>query len=164
MMIKWEPALDGRDIPFVPGSDNFIPMEKWGKDHWSMLAYIEAREVDYKGVLNGDHMRCNSRLHRTLVGRVSVARKIIFTHEYPTILKGGEVQHNHDDWSCIEDMAHIGLVTAETAKTRDLIFGSHEARVKLTQRGRVLANQLREHKANGGNFSNFEPKENKNDN
>ena len=41
-----------------------ITVDEFGKDHWSLFAYIETRCVDHKGVLDLAHMRTkNSRLN-----------------------------------------------------------------------------------------------------
>ena len=36
-----------------------VPMVQWGKDHWSVFAYLECCAVDNKGIINNQHMRCN---------------------------------------------------------------------------------------------------------
>lgn len=137
-------------------STDYITVDRWGKDHWSLLAYIETREVDHKGILDGDHMRCNQRLHREMVGRVSVARGHDGSEKYPTRTKDGDVP-NHDDWSCLEDIVAAGLAQAWLQeKYHNVIIGSHIAKIKLTDAGRELAEQVRRHKANGGNYGNFE--------
>lgn len=141
------------------GSNPPIPMEKWGKDHWSTLAYMETREVDDRGILDGDRMRCNVYIHLLLQGKVHILRRIRTTDEYPTILKDGVLQHNHDDWSCMEDAISAGLVEAEISPCPEDSIIWRKVRIKLTERGRLIANQLREHKAGGGNYSNFVPLE-----
>lgn len=127
--------------------DDYIPPTLWGRDHWSTLAYTEARAVDHKGVISNPHMRCNNRLHRPFAHMVGDGR------EYPTRLKEGEIS-GHDDWSCVEDMVAAGLLTA---KFRDMEggFGNGRAMVKLTEKGQSLAAKLRAHKATGGSFADF---------
>lgn len=68
-----------------------VPVEKFGKDHWSTFAYIETRCVDYKGVPDRDHMRCDVDRHPGLVNRGSGGSN----QKYPTILKGARLE-NHD--------------------------------------------------------------------
>lgn len=142
----------------------------WGKDHWSTLAYVETRIVDYNGVLDNDHMRCNPRLHRALyLGRVKMMRGfggndfVDGEYKHPTQLKNGRTIPNHDDWSCIEDMVEEGMVrilrdqTNLKERMEHGPFYGTTITVALTDLGTRIAYQLREHKANGGNFSEFVP-------
>ncbi len=124
-------------------------MTRWGKDHWSTFAYIETRTVDYKGILNNRHMRANPRLHREFA-------HIQDGKDYPTIIKGGDVIENHDDWSCLEDMVANDLVRVWVKQVETRVFNNSLARVELTETGRWVANQLREHKAAGGMYATFE--------
>ena len=136
------------------GSGDYVPVEKWGKDHWSTFAYLETRTVDHRGIIDNRHMRCTMRLHRTFaVKNLGVWQDAA---RYPTILKGGEKLENHDDWSCLEDMVEAGLIEAWNTISPNH-FGGAEAKVKLTEMGLVCASLLREHKANGGSFAMFDP-------
>lgn len=45
-----------------------VPVEMWGKDHWSTFGYIETRCVDHDGVPDREHMRCDTDLHPGLAG------------------------------------------------------------------------------------------------
>jgi len=142
----------------VGDTEAYIAMERWGKDHWSLLAYVETRAVDHQGILNGDHMRTNLRLHREMQGDVQY-RRGMGSSEHSTRLKS-EYIDNHDDWSCLEDLIAAGLITAETAQIYfNRMFANTIARIKLTEKGQVMAEQLRRHKTNGDNFSNFEPQQ-----
>ena len=118
-----------------------IPMAKWGKDHWATLAYLETRIVDHGGIVKNEQMRCDPRLHARMAHLGSM-----FGGPYPTHLRNGETQDNHDDWSCIEDMISEGLVE---------MSDEWPPRFKLTARGQVAANTLRTWKGNGGSFSTF---------
>lgn len=74
--------------------DIFIPIEKWGKDHWSTLLYIETLVVDKRGqieMMADPHMRS---VHP----------------DYPTRLADGSTIEMHDDWDCLQDMFVAGLV------------------------------------------------------
>ena len=146
----------------------------WGKDHWSTFAYLECRTVDQEGRINNDHMRCNPRRHSALFhGLTKAARRFSggprsvcpdgsFGH--PTRLKEGEIPE-HDDWDCVDDMIDVGLVRVlrdELDLTRRAIWGPFSGTtitVALTELGQKVAAQLREHKANGGNFRDFVPGE-----
>lgn len=133
--------------------DNYIHFNRWGKDHWSTLAYAETRIVDGDGIIDNRRMRTNPRLHRTLVG--ITFGEIQDGSKYPTRLKDGEVEP-HDDWSCLEDMAAFGLLNMyyRTAK-HNQVFGCDETRIELTELGQIVAAELREHKGRGGNFADF---------
>lgn len=120
-----------------------VPMSKFGHDHWSAFGYVETRIVDYNGVLNRQHMRCNPKLHPQFA-------HIGWTDDIPTILKNKEKLANHDDWDCIDDLVLANLLTWEGTGLFPVF--------KLTPLGSKIAAQLREHKAKNGNWSNFEPK------
>lgn len=139
-----------------------VPMEKWGKDHWSTLAYAETRVVDHAGVLDNRHMRCNARLHRELAN-VSAMSGIIDGGAYPTRLRDGTTIAPHDDWSCLEDAETAGLITSTSRiiqRRKGRAFGFAEAVIKLTPLGIGVCAALRAHKANGGTFAAFTfPKE-----
>lgn len=123
-----------------------VPMKDWGKDHWSTFAYIETRIVDYGGVPNREHMRCNAKIHPGLTN--SANRMFSSDKEYPTRLKTGQKQ-DHDDWSCLDDAESAGLL---------LNIGTGVNPVfKLTPLGQTVAAQLREFKAKGGQFRDFVP-------
>lgn len=123
-----------------------IPMEQWGKDHWSTFAYIETRTVDYRGVPEIQHMRCDGDRHPQFD---HMTRRGMGGTKYPTIYKGGKLQ-DHDDWDCLDDCELLGLL--ENKGT-----GLHRV-YKLTALGRLLAAQLRAHKAAGFQFHDFSPR------
>lgn len=140
---------------YEPGNkENYVHFSRWGKDHWSTLAYVECVAVDDGGVIDNRRMRTNPRLHRTLVG--VTFGEMQDGSRYPTILKDGEM-NKHDDWSCLEDMAAFGLLDmyCRTVKHGE-VFGCDEAKIELTELGQLVAAELREHKARGGVFGNFE--------
>ena len=131
-----------------------IPIERFGQDHWSTLAYFETVATDKKGIIDNRRMRCNPRLHRSLANMSGFG--IIDGSKYPTRLKEGQIE-NHDDWSCLEDMVAAGLVEAFTRiKYPEEVFGNMEAKIKLTPLGFKIAHELREFKAKGGIYANFE--------
>jgi hypothetical protein len=123
-----------------------IPMEKWGKDHWSTLAYVECRCVDNKGVPNREHLRCDADIHPGLTNSANRSRPGV---KYPTRLNNNSKVLAHDDWSCIKDMEREGLVEWNGTGINPVF--------KLTKKGHVVCAELRKHKADGGYFANFEP-------
>lgn len=117
-----------------------VAVSMFGRDHWSVLAYIETRIVDYGGVLNAKHMRCNGRLHPAFV-------HTMFGSECPTRLKDNVELFDHDDWCCADDLEAAGLVVN---------VGSGVSRLyRLTKLGRAVCGDLRKHKASGGSYANF---------
>ncbi|HSP31080.1 MAG TPA: hypothetical protein VLO13_03590 [Halomonas sp.] len=139
-------------------NDKAIPMNEWGKDHWSTLAYLETCVVDQNGYLDARRMRTSDP-------------------QYPTRLYGYATDEtrkvdNHSDWDCVSDFIVAGLVEpapGTTAKGR-LPFKEFESRANklgtasarnqstrfvLTEEGIKVCAALRAHKARGGNFGQF---------
>ena len=134
--------------------DDYIEIDRWGKDHWSTLAYLECRVVDNKGIVDNLQMRCNPRLHRGFTNILPMGA-IVDGSNYPTILNDGETE-KHDDWSCLEDMVATGLIIAIYRVKKSAEFVGHmEARIKLTELGLQVSRMLRAHKADGGTFTTF---------
>jgi hypothetical protein len=121
-----------------------VPVNQFGKDHWSTFAYIETRLVDYKGVLNRDHMRCKSNR----IAFHNAANAMVGAANYPTKLKGGVLLDDHDDWDCVDDLESAGFLRWEGTGVNPVF--------KLTELGQKVAQQLRAHKAEGKNFASFE--------
>ena len=135
--------------------DDYVPVSEWGSDHWSTFAYLETRAVDAKGQIDNRRMRANMRLHRHFFWATVLHRAD--NKEYPTRLKGGSELKKHDDWSCLEDMVAAGLLRSWFRRVNDDAFNNSRGRVEFTELGLSVAAELRRHKANGGQWSNFEP-------
>jgi hypothetical protein len=114
----------------------FNDTKQFGKDHWSMFAYIECRCVDNKGILDRSHLRLDGRTYPTrLLG--------YFEDNLNPLL----IINSHNDLDCADDLEDCGLVEN---------IGTGFNRIyKMTKYGSKVASQLREHKANGGMFANF---------
>ena len=121
-----------------------MDISKWGKDHWSMLAYLEIRAVEHEGVIDRKHMRTNPESHPHLIWI-----KELWDDKYSTRLKAGATMRGHDDWDCMDDLEEAGFI-------RNVGTGFHRA-VSFTKQGISLAHKLRVHKANGGTFATFNP-------
>jgi hypothetical protein len=127
-----------------------VPLERWGKDHYSLLAYVECRAVDDEGILDYRHMRVNENRH-TPIGRPYM-QDCKWCPDYGTRLKNFFVPdaHDHlewhDDFDCLEDMEREGFVQTGTVGSKF---------VALTEKGMALAAELRAWKAGGGNFAKF---------
>lgn len=123
-----------------------VPMEKWGKDHWTTFAYLETCAVDDGGQIDHERMRCDKDRHP---GLANMACNSSYAKKYPTRLNDGTNVDNHDDWDCFEDLIAMGLVTWEGTGLYPF--------VKFTDNGLSLAARLRAHKAAGGLYSKFNP-------
>lgn len=139
------------------------PVERFGKDHWSLLAYVESCCVDGtngQGQLRRDPMRCNPQNHRMVAGPYSHGD--LWEQRYSTRLAGffespdrndpekaiaaGLQLRDHDDWDCLDDLEAAGFI-----EVRSLVNGY----VSMTDKGREVAARLRAHKAGGGMFAHF---------
>lgn len=123
-----------------------IPIEYFGKDHWSTFVYVETlavESVSTEGVAvpDGRKMRSNLRTHPFSSNHHDCSEK------YPPIIKDGKEVPSHDDWDCLDDCIAAGLLL-------DVGTGTNRA-YKLTDYGFVVIHQLREHKAKGGKFADF---------
>ncbi len=127
-----------------------LPMSVWGKDHFSTLAYLETSAVDHGGRLNNEHMRCAVQIHPLVAHRTRDDGR-----RYPTILRDGSEQPDHDDWSCLEDFVTAGLIVAYYRDGE----GRREVNVSFTPAGIRLAHSLRAWKMLGGTYATFRPEE-----
>lgn len=125
-----------------------VLIDRWGRDHWSTLGYVEIRCVDHGGRLGIRQMRCHPRLHR----RPAHEGSAFGGPPAPTRLKAGATADPHDDWSCVEDMIAEGLLTMED---EDAVLCGESPRFVLTPKGSEIAAALRAHKAGGGSFATF---------
>lgn len=146
---------------FAP--DDLIPVEYWGKDHYSTLAYVETIMVDCAAGFEvglDPRMRANRRNFRVLLeGRRSPRRpsstswKMARTMDpkHTSFLKLGATSEDHDDWSCLQDMAAAGLFTdkADCVEPGNMLH--------LSDLGKRFVTELREFKASGGSFGQFAP-------
>ncbi len=133
----------------------FVPIEKFGKDHWSTLAYVGCRVVDNEGTLERDHMRCNSDRHPGLANRANLSSA--WDPNHGTRLNGyfdaeGDrktklIMSDHDDWDCLDDLEAAGLIRIGGSGINPM--------VSVTDFGRNLEAQLRKHKSAGGMFAGF---------
>lgn len=74
----------------------------FGRDHWSVLLYIESRCVDNSAKLAHESMRCSPKRHPMLAERHHTEPCS------PTRLRGDKPISDHDDWDCAEDMLRAG--------------------------------------------------------
>jgi hypothetical protein len=129
-----------------------IPIDQFGRDHWSTFAYIETLCVDKQGKPEHDRMRCNKNRHVELLGPAQLRTSNDWQESWSTRLKGHTDKRpkqvsGHDDWDCAEDLQHAGLIEVHGTGLYPYF--------KMTVPGFACAALLRQHKAKGGNFSDF---------
>ncbi len=149
-----------------------IALNRWGKDHWSTLAYLETRAVDSAGVIKNANMRTSIKRHPLFVARGPLASPTD-GGQYPTSYKDGEMCE-HDDWDCLDDMVQAGLLSVRPANPElwEVPVGSRgpikfrgsiptkelKVAVKLTELGQKVAGELRAFKqSKGSRYAEFEP-------
>lgn len=136
-----------------------VPIELFGKDHWSLLGYIGARiennptGADGIGEMDRRNLRCNEERHPMHNHHDGWEPK------YGTRLKGyfnnGKTNEDwqipeHDDWDCLDDLEAAGLIT---------VYSEINGFVGINPgRGMDIYLQLHKHKVEGGHFATFEPK------
>jgi len=126
----------------------FVPMNEWGKDHFSLLAYVETCCVDGQGILDHDRMRTNIPRHPGMAGpRIARLPRGKGSYKYPTRLRDGKIEKGHDDWDCLYDLEEAKLIVAQGT-------GVHPV-LAMTEAGTRLVEMIRRHKSAGGSFSNF---------
>lgn len=116
-----------------------IPIAQWGKDHWTLLAYIESRCVDHRGVLKNANMRTHGARHPLFAARGYNPPPD--GSQYPTRYKGGE-RSDHDDWDCLDDMVRAGLATIIQPKDEALWDVPRGDRGPIKYQGRIPTKEL----------------------
>lgn len=125
----------GQIVPRDP-----VPPELWGRDHFTVLMYIETCIVNSGGIPDRNRVRTDPSRHPMLEGshftELAVERK-----KYPTHLRNNVMLDDHDDWDCCRDMEAAGL----------LVWAGNgsEPRFSLSDRGWLVAGELRRHRAEG---------------
>ncbi len=148
-----------------------IPLNRWGKDHYSTLAYLETRAVDHKGVISNVNMRTSAKRHPLFIARGPLGPPTDGGN-YPTNYKDGEMTE-HDDWDCLDDMVHAGLLAVRPANPElwEVPVGSRgpikfrrqvptkelKVTVKLTELGQKVAGELRAHLQKKRRYAVFAP-------
>lgn len=131
------------------GIDPYVPVEHFGRDHWTTLAYLETCCVDYEGVPQREKMRCDPDRHPMLA---CFEHAVLYagnggTKKYPTRLRNGVDLHDHDDWDCALDLEVAGLL--ERAGT-----GANPV-FRMTDEGYRVCAAIRRHRAEGGSIACF---------
>ncbi len=83
---------------------------RFGRDHWSTLAYLETRIADHRGTINHNYMRCHSLRHPMMAQAKTQGLGGFDASQFPTWLAGGEELPDHDDYDCVDDLIAAGLL------------------------------------------------------
>lgn len=122
-----------------------IKLEDFGKDHWSVLAYAETCAVDSYGRMDVRRLRVNSP-KRGIASQPYGPND--WKPSYGTRLKDGSIPDpEHDDFDCLDEFEELGLIETGTLVNPFVSF---------TDLGLKVASELRQHKAKGGQFRDFE--------
>ncbi len=131
-----------------------IKVNQFGKDHWSLLAYVEYRIMNHQGRLDLIQLRVkNPAIQQNITGTN------LWKPEYGSRLHGywnkdGSVNPklkilDHDDFDCLDDLEDEGLIKS---------FGTGlNPAYKLTKKGAKIMSALTLHKQEGKNFAEFVP-------
>lgn len=136
-----------------------VNVTDFGKDHWSLLAYIETLCVDSGkggiGEIDKLRVRCNPKRHPLHAVSSGLGPRT-WKPEYGTRLTGfwkddkttdpKRQLKSHDDWDCLYDLEMAGLLA---------IISEVNGFVRLTRRGIRMTAEVRAHKAQGGVFATF---------
>lgn len=131
-----------------------VSVQDFGKDHWSLLGYVETCAVDNKGVLDLRRMRVKNNTLQPNVGFGPVSE---WKPEYGTRLAGywkadkttdlSKRLSDHDDLDCLEDLETAGFIKNTGTGMQPVI--------EITKLGKSVCSDLRFHKSSGGNFADF---------
>jgi hypothetical protein len=134
-----------------------ISESRFGKDHWSMLAYAQSCCVNGKegfGTLDNRKMRANEKTHPLLaVNQNSLPLSSGWQPSWGTRLHGFFEERDaalqlpdHDDWDCLDDLEAAGYLE---------IVSMVNGFVHMTELGNKVCGLLLAFKANGGQFAQF---------
>lgn len=127
---------------------NKITIEQFGKDHWSLLLYIETRIHNYKGILDSYHMRIKNPAIRPGWKPEYGTRLFGYWNKDNTTNSHLLLPH-HDDYDCLDDLEAEKLIKNIGTGLRPVC--------EITKKGAKILTQLLLHKQSGGQYSNFIP-------
>lgn len=130
----------------------------FGRDHWSLLAYIETCCVDSAhggiGTIDKRRVRCNEERHP--LSAINASMGVKWQPSYGTRLAGYFLEGDqrdpsrqipdHDDWDCMDDLEAAGLIE---------VISEAIGSVRLTDHGIQVSGLLRAWKARGGHYYQF---------
>lgn len=115
----------------------------FGKQHWSLLAFIETQVVDKAFPLDHRRMSCNEKKRG-----ISNGSPFGWDDKYSTQNKFGVCEiSGHDDIDCFEELINEGFII-----NNGTLLNMYP---QLTDKGWKCIGQLREFKGKGGNYIDF---------
>lgn len=153
-MPRYEMTRAAKPEPLTP-KDAGVSMDRWGKDHWSILLYIESicvNGADGIGTPDRERVQCNPKRHPGLVAYTPTG-ELLDGSEFGIRLYGGKKLPgpDYDEWDCIFDLECYGLVES-------LGTGIHPE-YRMTEWGIRAAAVLHKYKAQGGQLNRYRYKE-----
>lgn len=125
---------------------NRISEEQWGKDHWSLLAYVGTRCSDHQGVLDTRHLRIkNPALRQGWKPEFGTRLRDYWNTDKTT--NPAMLLLNHDDYDCLDDLEDAGYI--ESWGTG--LFPAY----KITKKGLNAISALVAHKQSGKHYATF---------
>lgn len=142
-------------------STEWIPMENWGLDHWSQFAYMATVMFEQGGFQCGfdPKMRQNRRNFRVMMDQFpnpkrngrNNAKGVVMEEKWKTRLTDAESPRDHDDWSCVQDMANAGMFNVAAGQVQPGVW------INFSNLGYKYLDLLNKHKMTGGTFAEFKP-------
>jgi len=135
-----------------------VPFGQMGRDHWTVLTYIETLCVDRAGVPDVLRFRCHPKTHPVYfdfqMQQMGASKHIVFEPPRGSTLRDGTELAGHDDLDCTEDLQVAGLI--EVSKDP---WTHTPMTFSLTDAGWLLAGRLRRWRADGGKAQDFDPQD-----
>lgn len=116
----------------------FISPNLFGRDHITTFMFVETQVVN-KGHFKlkpEPRMRTHRHNHRLVANKLGGG----FGDKYGTRLSNGKEIMQHDDWDCIQDLAHFGFLCVEETDETD--FQSIKRAIVLREYGKVTLTEL----------------------
>ena len=131
-------------------------MERWGRDHWSVLALVESWCVEGVGGTPGygkpdfRKIQTNMNRHAGVLSYDPIFGQPEDGAHYGIRLRDGTelAGPEYDEWDCLDDAEREGLI--------ENVGTGFNPVFKMTDRGNMVFGLLRSHKANGGSFGTFD--------
>lgn len=122
-----------------------FPIEKWGKDHWSLLTYCETTAVDNRGQLDLRRMSVNQDKRGFSNGNFPNDK---WNPDYAIRLNNGKKPDpSYDDIDVLDDLKAQGYLTYK--------FTCGKFTIIMTPDGSSVCGLVRAHKATGKNYNEF---------
>jgi hypothetical protein len=123
-----------------------VGTKTWGRDHYSLLLYLESCAVDKKGVVDDKRLRINA--DKRGFGNGLGTGYSTWKPTYGTQYQGSAIPDpNHDDLDVLEDLEDIDWVKNLGTEVNPF--------VSITDAGRKVVSLVRDFRAKGGQLRDF---------